>query len=78
MNQSSNHEPSVPTIGRRFKSKPVMIIAVVVAIAAVLIFVLSSGSDGEKQASEAIRKFQNAVAAEDTRALSKLLSVDDA
>ncbi|MCJ8014734.1 hypothetical protein MUG84_23925 [Paenibacillus sp. KQZ6P-2] len=76
MNKSSNHGPSVPTIGRRFKSKPVMIITAIVAIIVLIIF-LSSASNGDKQASETIRKFQNAIAAEDTQALKKLLSVDD-
>lgn len=42
-----------------------------------MIIVLSLGSKGDKQASEVIRKFQNAIAAEDTQALQKLLSVDD-
>ncbi|MEC0202787.1 hypothetical protein P4H39_09120 [Paenibacillus lautus] len=77
MSQPSNNGPSTQPMGPRFKNKPVLIIAAVIVIAVVLILVFPAGSKGDKQASETIRKFQNAVAAEDTQALKKLLSVDD-
>lgn len=77
MNPSSNNESRTQTIGQQFNKKPVIMIAAVIIFAVVLLLVLLSGSKGDKQASEAIRKFQNAIAAEDTQALQKLLSVDD-
>ncbi|MCJ8010835.1 hypothetical protein MUG84_03630 [Paenibacillus sp. KQZ6P-2] len=77
MNQSSNNGPRTQTIGPGLNKKPVFIIAVVIIIVAVLIIILSSGSKGDKKASEVIRKFQNAIAAENTHELKKLLSIDD-
>ncbi|MFD0871734.1 MULTISPECIES: TcaA second domain-containing protein [Paenibacillus] len=59
------------------KNKPVMIIAFLLVIGLILLLLFSSSSGGDKQASEVIRKFENAIAAEDTEALKKLLSVDD-
>ena len=76
MSQATNPGMSPQTKGRIVKKKPAMIIAII-AVCLILAFMLSSSSAGDKQASEVIRKFENAIATEDTKALKKLLSVDD-
>ncbi|MDF2684207.1 MAG: rane protein-like protein [Brevibacillus sp.] len=57
------------------RQKPLITVIVVLAVAALVIalFTSSNGSTSE----EVLRKFQNAVAAEDVDALKELISVDD-
>lgn len=77
MSQAPNHGMRPQAERRILKNKPVMIIAFLLVIGLILLLLFSSSSGGDKQASEVIRKFENAIAAEDTEALKKLLSVDD-